>query len=227
MFLPSFLPLFLSTTSIPVGSHKLLVDPKKFFVNGKQLTDETHFPFVVGAFDPSHDNNDAMKNKTGISKTMVTITKTGKKAYTIDWGTGSHVKINAKGIFMNVEVDGNGLDFKESAGLMGKYGTGEMVDRMGHAVDDMNAYGMEWQVKENDPVLFAEPRAPQWPQVCRMPTAATIAAEQRHLRANQGKKSLAETACAGAADFEMCVNDVLLTGEMKLADTYKEGAFNN
>lgn len=104
---------------------------------------------------------------------------------------------------MNVEVDGSDLDFAHSVGMMGEFGTGEMLDRNGNPmVKDpkdidtmMTAYGMEWQVRPgSDPQLFSKMRAPQWPEEkCRVP-GASAATKRRNLRSDLGFTAQAERA---------------------------------
>lgn len=44
---------------------------------------------------------------------------------------------------MNIEIDGTVEDFGNSVSLMGKYGTGEMLDHNGQVMQDTNAFGAE------------------------------------------------------------------------------------
>ena len=56
--------------------------------------------------------------------------------------------------------------------------------------NDINAFGMEWQVRDEAPQLFSDLRAPQWPEErCRMPSVSNV--KRRNLRSN---KELAEAA---------------------------------
>lgn len=51
-----------------------------------------------------------------------------------------------------------------STGLLGKYGSVDMIGRDGHIVfDDFVSFGFEWQVHADDPRLFRTSREPQLP----------------------------------------------------------------
>mmetsp|Transcript_25327 Transcript_25327/g.69948 ORF Transcript_25327/g.69948 Transcript_25327/m.69948 type:complete len:123 (-) Transcript_25327:62-430(-) len=119
--------------------------------------------------------------------------------------------------------------------MMGKYGSGEMLDRQGKPMDpkDMNAFGMEWQVKsdKSDPTLFSTVEGPQWPESgCVMPEWVDTKKKKkkRKLRGDHrnnigNEKELggvAKLACIGAADYDLCVKDIVMTGEIGLAKTF-------
>ena len=113
-------------------------------------------------------------------------------------------------------------DFGKSLGLMGTYGTGELVGRDGVTIfDDTNEFGQHWQVRDTDPLLFLEPEGPQFPEKCAMPdTTATFA--RRQLRAHAVSRKDAEDACfeAEEEDFENCVSDVLALDDVTAAAVY-------
>lgn len=212
---------FIEKIAILLGDHVLEIDPKHSLVDNVLLQDDTTFPLDVGLFENDHQTH------------PVTIHKLGKKEYKIEWGTGSHIDIKAKGIFMNVQVNGNEDDFADAVGLMGEYGTGQMLDHQGNPMTNMTAYGMEWQVKPDlgDPKLFSVDLAPQWPEPCHLPQDYNnnngAAVERRNLRSDQALTTKAEQACQGAKDFDICVNDVLLTGEFGLAETFFKQEVNS
>ena len=148
------------------------------------------------------------------------VKKLAKKKFRVYWGTAGYIEFRAIGIYMGVEVDGSSIDFGDAVGMMGTYGTGDMLDRQGNVMDNADAYGMEWQVRGNEPVLFREKRAPQWPEHCNMPSLPPPLSERRNLREDSKLGKQAEKACAGVVDFEMCVQDVMLTGDIELAEFF-------
>lgn len=186
---------FIEQVAIRVGRNLLFeIDPKHFLINNMLMEDgKTKFPFQILSEERGNDKDP-----------VVTIDKLEKKSYKIDWGTGSFVIVKAKGIFMNVEIDGTEADFGSSVGLMGKYGTGELLDRQGNPMseDDFIAYGMEWQVNDKDPKLFTKAKGPQWPEKCMLPNPEEVAVQRRNLRGDNDINKVAEKACAGALDFE-------------------------
>jgi hypothetical protein len=80
-------------------------------------------------------------------------------------------------------------------------------------------HAFEWQVTPDDVQLFLEARQPQLPfEQCRMPTAARPA--RRHLRSDTILLKQAEEACSKVhpSDFQLCVDDVMMTGDIGLAE---------
>lgn len=127
---------------------------------------------------------------------------------------------------MTVSIQGT-QNVERSVGMLGQFGSGRMVDRTGLwtiPTNDFDAFGHEWQVGVSDVSLFSDLRAPQWPQPCRMPDKAATTA-RRHLRATAENIELlaaARQACAvhQPDHLDLCVQDVLLTGDLDLADAW-------
>lgn len=219
---------FIELVAMRIGSHIFHIDPKQFFIDHELLTDDAVFPIQLEAEPNNHLGLAEIHQDVefGSDIQSITIDKVGKKEYKFEWGTNSTIVVKAKGIFMNVKVDGGYGDFGKSVGLMGKYGSGKMLDRQGNPMDenDFIEFGMEWQVRDDDPRLFMTDRPPQWPEEkCRMPSISNNVAEterRRNLRADTEFTKLAMKACEGKYDFDMCVNDVLLSGELGLAETF-------
>ena len=119
--------------------------------------------------------------------------------------------------YLTISVDGHAKDFVNSVGLLGDYRTGNMLSRDGAVMTDFDQYGFEWQVNPNDAKLFLDARAPQLPyEECRMPTAARPA--RRRLRTS-ALFDEAKAACAHVtgSDGDLCIEDVLATGDVGLA----------
>lgn len=88
---------------------------------------------------------------------------------------------------------------------------------------DPKAFGFEWQVipqedfAHGEASLFLQARSPQLPfEMCSMPTAPRPA---RRVLRGQDKQlaAAAEMACAAASSVQLCVDDVVLTGDVGLA----------
>jgi len=106
--------------------------------------------------------------------------------------------------------------FNRSVGVMGSF-DGKLLARDGATVmEDMNAFGQEWQVTEEEPSLFRESRAPQHPSKCILPAAK--ASKQRRLGATIARQA-AVSACAHLSgdNFENCVFDVMAIGDIDIA----------
>jgi hypothetical protein len=111
--------------------------------------------------------------------------------------------------------------FENSSGIMGKF-DGSLVARDGVTImEDMNEFGQEWQVTDQEPQLFRDStREPQFPNQCRLPSPGAL--EKRRL-AETIPRDEAERACShltGSAKFENCVFDVMAVGDVDLANGY-------
>lgn len=107
-------------------------------------------------------------------------------------------------------------DFKNSRGILGEFGTGRRLGRNGIVIDDDNAFGQDWQVHNNETMLFQTARQPQYPMTCVMPSAKS---EARRLG-----QTVAEAQARSACDHwdadmqEQCIFDVMATGDLELAE---------
>lgn len=102
--------------------------------------------------------------------------------------------------------------FKGSLGLLGDWATGTKLGRDGTTVfevDPTNAenFALEWQVRDTEPVLFKEARAPQFPAKCTPPKKIM---GSRLGRSHMEKE--AEKVCAHfKGDKSDCLFDVIAT----------------
>lgn len=109
--------------------------------------------------------------------------------------------------------DANADRFIGSSGMLGEYPTGKMLARDGKTeITDPIAYANEWQVRNEDHMLFNAIKGPQHPAQCKLPT-------QKNLRlANQVSRAVAEDACAKfSGNKEACIQDVMKTGDVDIA----------
>mmetsp|Transcript_9275 Transcript_9275/g.17685 ORF Transcript_9275/g.17685 Transcript_9275/m.17685 type:complete len:549 (-) Transcript_9275:527-2173(-) len=122
---------------------------------------------------------------------------------------------------LTVDVTGHQKDLSDAVGLMGQFGTGNMLDRTGKEMSDFISFGYEWQVNpSSDSVLFHENRAPQLPyEVCRMQGNGLTSSRRRKLRQNTRLLKEAQEACSSqeGGDFELCVDDVMVLGDVEAA----------
>lgn len=124
--------------------------------------------------------------------------------------------------FLHILVSGNTVHFADSVGLLGEFGSGAMRARDGHVIGNMEEFAFDWQVNpEKDIQLFPVAREPQLPkEKCRMPTEP--APSRRNLRSDKVMYNKAVEACShkSGARFELCVEDVVATGEVGLATAW-------
>jgi len=123
--------------------------------------------------------------------------------------------------FVRVSIHGATEErFGTSLGLLGSYGSGEMVARDKYTViEETDAFGQEWQVLPVDGILFHNVEGPQAPEKCDIPLASNL---RRRLAGSNISEEEAEIACARVSptDFDMCVFDVMATGEKDIVGAY-------
>ena len=137
--------------------------------------------------------------------------------------TGTVIKIDLhtrKNGFPAVIVDGGKSDmFRGSLGLLGDWETGRFLARDGKTeieVDRMNAeaFALEWQVRDTEPMLFSTVRAPQYPATC-IPPKELITSRL----GMQAFKLEAEEACGHwEQDMDDCIFDVIATRDISVAE---------
>ena len=116
------------------------------------------------------------------------------------------------------DIDGGGTDiFKGSLGLLGDWETGKMIGRdRSTVIEDPEAFALEWQVRDTEPMLFQAVRAPQFPAVCLPPKKMMVKRlGDSHMYA------AAEKACASqnnVGDLDNCIFDVMATRSLDAAE---------
>jgi hypothetical protein len=129
-----------------------------------------------------------------------------------------NVTIATNKAWVSVKISGAPMAgmFDDVTGLMGNY-HGEKLSRDGLVMEDLNAFGQEWQVRPEEGNLFRKVRAPQYPQECLLPT---LTKETGRRLGEAVDQDTAEKACEGLAGkaFELCVEDVMLSGDLDMAD---------
>jgi hypothetical protein len=137
-------------------------------------------------------------------------------------GGRERIKLKTYKDFVSVLIEqGKSEHFMNSVGLMGDFAMGRMIARDGKTViDDANAFGQEWQVRDTESSLFHTVRLPQHPkQVCTLPTPKQASQLRRRLLETSPVDELAaEKACEHWGEGkDDCVFDVLTTGDLEMA----------
>ena len=110
-------------------------------------------------------------------------------------------------------------NFGTSTGILGDYETGEKLGRDGiTTVASPDAFGLEWQVRSDEPMLFHDVEGPQYPVQCKMPTVS----QRRRLGEQIIGKEVARKACAhvDAGNWKDCIFDVMASGDPDMAAVY-------
>lgn len=110
--------------------------------------------------------------------------------------------------------------FGKTVGMMGDFEAGAMLGRDGKTViTDPIEFGMEWQVRAEEAMIFQSARAPQLSagEQCRMPSKS---AQAQRRRLGEGLSEEAAQAACAAVDHihhDNCVYDVMATGDLDAA----------
>lgn len=122
--------------------------------------------------------------------------------------------------FMRVDIENPQSDsFMNSAGLMGSFEVGGMLARDGKTeINNPNDFGIEWQVRADEPMLFHKVDGVQHPETCEMPSPVK---ESRRLEDSLSREQ-AQVACASVDkdDMEACVSDVMATNDVDMAGAF-------
>jgi len=179
-------------------------DVDKFLINGKQVEPNRKY------------------HKTLLSGFLVR--RGDKKSISVRLSKGNYkrgsprIDFHARTTgFPAITVNSEGSDiFNGSLGLLGDYTTGKRMARDGKTVmgdEDPTNYALEWQVRDTEPLLFKEARAPQFPVQCIAPTKMM----GKRLGDSHMKKE-AEKVCANwGEEKDACIFDVMATRDIKVA----------
>ena len=155
-----------------------------------------------------------------------------KQAYIYLGGEGHHERLTLATYYDFVKVDLNANDgnnhYKGSLGLLGRFPDGKRVGRDGETfIEDINAFGQEWQVKPEEPKLFHsydEDWVVPAGQSCAMPEESEAKTVLRKRRLESGiPMEDAEKACAhleSEDEIKACIFDVLATQDTNMASVW-------
>ena len=158
-----------------------------------------------------------------------------KVTYLLQWNSRSYLKFRFYQHFLNIDIVGHLADFggksSSSTGLLGDFESGAWLGRDGREMtSSADDFGFEWQVNPaaGDVPIFRHARQPQLPyEKCRLPTASRPSRRRRQLRGDSDLVlfTQAEQACRrrhhhaplDQVDFDLCVHDVVATGDVGMA----------
>jgi len=129
--------------------------------------------------------------------------------------------------FVAVEVSGaDEATFHAVTGLMGSF-DGKMLARNGTDLENnINALGQDWQVQPDEEMMFRSVRSPQAPELCLLPQDIGPDKEARRLRRRLTEERIprdqVEKGCAHLTGniYVNCVNDVVASGDLDIAQIY-------
>lgn len=189
---------YIEATAMKVGEHVINVNGDGFWLDHHQVT---NFPTAEGRLQIEQY---FQSNKALI---MYHILLDGEKFM--------EIKVPAnKYIFVRPMLTGE----HTVAGLMGKYPTGELIGRDGVTeFVDTNEYGEEWQVKPFEDMMFLDSRNIG---KCTYPDKNAWAASRKLRSKDLNEKAIAACAHVDAEIASFCIEDVMATGDVGIADGY-------
>jgi len=140
-------------------------------------------------------------------------------------GNGEKLFLKTFHNFVKIEMAAHGSEFYNgSLGLLGRFPDGKRVGRDGETlIEDVNEFGLAWQVKEDEPKLFHTYKGNgivQASQQCAMPVDTLEKAQLRQRRLKSGlSMEEAENACShleAADERKACVFDVVATQDTSM-----------
>lgn len=200
---------YVESAVVQIGSDTLEVmggvENKRYFVNGQagpKLDVSGNMPFTISGYLVEYRH---------LSDTQFQLK--------IFLQNGQNVVLKAVKDFMRVDVENPTAEFfGNSVGLMGSEGGLKLARDGVTIIDDPIEFGMEWQVRDSEPMLFHNVEGVQHPEACAMPT---VSEEKRRLEGSISR-DMAEKACASvpASWLEDCIFDVLATNDIDMAGAY-------
>jgi hypothetical protein len=198
---------YISRAAVKIGDDVLEVsEDDELFINGSKASADNEVFSIAGC--------KVTKSFTGKRKR---ITK-----YLANFHDGNiiEIRVNTKSGMVYVDVDGS---FDDSQGLLGSTQQEALLSRDGtmDLSGHWNTFGEEWQVRNTDPKLFQESRAPQYPASCVYQAATNnLRRHRRRLIENEVTIEEATNACTKSQGQlkDFCVGDVMASGDLGLAE---------
>jgi hypothetical protein len=175
-----------------------------------------------GTFWINGIEGDIITDKPVIAGYQITYQNISEKSekFAIDLGDGEVITFKTWNSFVSVNIENpKHNNFVGSVGLMGSFPEGKKIDRENNIVEDVNVFGLEWQVLSSELNLFHIIEGPQHPQKCEIPSAVET---RRRLAASLVTLQEAEKVCIGvnSEDKELCMFDVMATNDLSFAGAY-------
>lgn len=205
---------FIEKVAVQIGSDVLEFDNDvdNFLINREKVKpNRKHHKTMLGDFFVRRDKgaisiylhkHDTSTHKRGAAKIDLHHRKNGFPAVFVDAG--------------------NTTVLAGSLGLLGDWPAGAKLARDGRREflgingpeDDATAFALEWQVQDDEPMIFKESRYPQFPNQCSAPAEKPASRLGGSLVTKE-----AEEACAHwLYDKEDCIFDVIATGDIFTAE---------
>jgi len=226
---------YISGAAVGIGNNVLEVQQDgSLFVNGKHhINNNASHPTEFATY-PFSKNMIGKKKK--ITQYVLNLTDTNiggvqdkhKDLATITKPMALTIHVNPKTHMLFVKIDG---DIHDGIGLLDNPLAGNRLlgrDGVTDMSKDWKKYGEEWQVRDTEPKLFQEHRAPQYPDVCIYHLSDDgLSKKTHHLRRcllydgeDNNVKVTRETVCEDfvGVNKDNCVYDVMVMGDLEVAE---------
>lgn len=208
----------ITAAAVKIGNDILEVDFDNVYINGKttKFTDlKAGQPLQFSKYNMSYDD----------TPLVVQDVTRKRKLLTVFLGNEQAIEFTIFGAFIRVNtVNPQKESFGDASGITGHFHSGLMMSRdQVRIIADPDLYGQEWQVNNQDPQLFHQARAPQWPEKCIQAPPMEADDKSRHLRRRGLTEQQAKDACAAVLaqdEIDDCVFDVLSTGDLTMVGAH-------
>jgi len=158
-----------------------------------------------------------------LSTYNIKFTRVSEKSrkFVIDLGIDEAIIFKTWNSFVNINVQNPTKDhFNGSVGLMGNFPSGVRLARDGNtAIEDINVFGQEWQVKSSEPELFLATGSIGPNEKCSSPSNVEM---RRRLGESKITPEEAKIACSVVDDelVDLCMFDVMATNDVSSSGIY-------
>lgn len=201
---------FVEAAAVQIGQHHFVIDRDGHMVLDGYQVDDDMLPLSFG--EQGHHIITGPVKKTGKTKVvyLYRLELVNEKGHVL-----SYIEFKTHVKYMAVSVSGHPIHMSDTVGLLGHYESGERRLRNGDISPSALHHGHEWKVQDHEHQLFAPRESDRTPDgMCKMPNKDL---GRRRLRQNHHLFAEASEVCEGMYpnDKELCVQDVLLSGDIE------------
>ena len=203
---------FVSNAALRIGNDVLEVSSNgAHYINGK-----LGVPDNLGGFPVTKSVKESCRGSNENRKCWLSL------QFDIELDHHDHIFINVASEMVHINVVGSPMNFEGSVGVMGTYPAlhNGKIGRDGITfISDPDQFSEEWQVRDNEPILFKQNRHPQFPERCT--PAINYSGAIRKLRDDEQELFAVQEACSDVTgpDWEFCIFDVTATGDYGMGVT--------
>lgn len=202
---------YISNVAIRVGTDIVEITSEgELYWNDISIKDNTEYPLrIADRFNLTRTEKQVFTNQYRIDYVI-------NLEHHSEENGNDNIRVSSFKNMLSINVD---TILSDTYGMLGITNKDGLYGRdLVTTIEDVNVMGDEWQVHDNEPMLFQNVTAPQFPERCVVPQT-----NSRHLLQSDELNSIAMDACADIQDKTMksfCIQDVLITGDHEYAGLY-------